>query len=82
MDCGNEVAGPAFTSPLRHSVPHWYGLIPRRVIAGAGPANNILNIMIKLLILISIYHYCLLLHVTSVQPFRQELVVQPDPALH
>ena len=31
------MAGPAFTSPLRHSVPHWYGLIPRRVIAGAGP---------------------------------------------
>ena len=21
--CGNEVAGPAPTSPLRHSVPHW-----------------------------------------------------------
>ena len=36
-DWGKEVAGPAFTSPLRHSVPNWYGFMPRRSIAGAGP---------------------------------------------
>ena len=24
-------------SPLRHSVDHWYGAMPRRGMAGAGP---------------------------------------------
>lgn len=43
IDMGNEVAGPAPTSPLKHSVPHWYGLIPRRGIAGAGPDGNNAN---------------------------------------
>ena len=40
IDWGNDVAGPAPTSPLRHSVPHWYGLMPRRDMAGAGPVFN------------------------------------------
>lgn len=40
MDMGNDVAGPALTSPVRHSVPHWYGFIPRRDIAGAGPEEG------------------------------------------
>ena len=40
IDIGNEVAGPALTSPLRHSVPHWYGLMPSRSIAGVGEFSD------------------------------------------
>ena len=36
--CGNEVAFPAYTSPLKHSVFQLKGPIPRRGIAGAGLA--------------------------------------------
>lgn len=36
-DCGKLVAGPAHTSPDRHSVPHCQAATPRRAIAGAGP---------------------------------------------
>ena len=36
IDIGNDVAGMP-VSLLRHSVDHWYGGIPRRGMAGAGP---------------------------------------------
>jgi hypothetical protein len=32
-----DVAFPAITSPLKHSVSHWYGHIRSLVMAGAGP---------------------------------------------
>jgi hypothetical protein len=41
MDSGKEVAGPASTSPLMHSVPHWYGFMPSSGMAGAGPWNSL-----------------------------------------
>ena len=40
IDIGKDVAGMP-ESPLRHSVDHWYGGIPRRGMAGAGPAMSV-----------------------------------------
>ena len=55
MAYGNEVAGPAATSPLRHSVPHWYGLIPSRGMAGAGPAIRVHGILLLEVLYISLF---------------------------